>query len=172
MPATGLSSRNLHARDSLNLTSTSKTIITKNCICSRDRCQQIILRLSRLMAKVASHGKALWMTTRLARAMCSTTRTTNQVCLKHTGKSERILALAFARMEKMQTSWAMIDQIVSALSQVREISSFASIRRTLAKQLQFQILSWSVRSNTKTKTLTWLKNSFFSPPEPPCLPSS
>ena len=118
MLATGLSSRNLHASTSLNSTSTSKTITTKSCTCSRDRCQQTILRLNRLLTKIVNYGKTLSRITRHARAMCSTTRTTSQAWLKRIGRLERIRASATARMETMQTSWAMTDQIVSVSSQV------------------------------------------------------
>ena len=172
MPAIGPSSRNLHASDSLNLTSTSKIITTKNCTCSRDRCQQTILRLSRLLVKILNHGKTLWRTTRHARAMCSTTRTTHQVWPTQIDRLERIRALAIARMETMQTSWAMTDQIASVLIQAWEISSFASIQRILVKRRQFRTHSWSVQLNTKTPTLTWSRNSFSSPQEPLFSPSS
>ena len=172
MPATGLSSRNLHANDSPNLTSTSKTITTKNCTCSRDRCQQTILRLSRLLVKILNHGKTLWRITRHARAMCSTTRTTHQVWPTQIGRLERIRASAIARMETMQTLWVMTGQIASVLSQVWEINSFASIQRIPVKRRLFQALSWSVQLNTKTLTLTWWRSSSSSPREPLSLASS
>ena len=172
MPATGLSSRNCHASDSPNLTSTSKTITTKNCTCSRDRYQQTILRLSRLLVKILNHGKTLWRITSNARAMCSTTRNTHKAWPTRIGRLERIRASAIARMVTMQTSWVMTGQIVSVLSQVWEINSFASIQRKPVKRRLFQTHLWSVQLNTKILTLTWWRSSFSSPQEPLSSPSS